>query len=98
MYAIALIRYRKSLDEVAAATDSHRAYLKELKAAGTLVASGPFEPRYGGAVILRVPDEGWAAKLEAIRDADPFVRGGTAQWELLGWNPVIGKEGLDGIA
>jgi uncharacterized protein YciI len=97
MYAIALIRYRKSLDEVAAATDAHRAYLKSLKEAGTLVASGPFEPRFGGAVILRVPDEGWAAALDAIRAGDPFVKGGVAQWELLGWNPVIGNEGLDGI-
>jgi uncharacterized protein YciI len=97
MYAIALIRYRKSLDDVVKATDGHRAYLKTLKDAGTLVASGPFEPRYGGAVILRVPDEDWAARLDAIRDGDPFVKGGIAQWELLGWSPVIGKEGLDGI-
>ena len=97
MYAIALIRYRKSIDDVVAATDAHRAYLKTLKEAGTLVASGPFEPRYGGAVILRVPDENWAARLDAIRDGDPFVKGGIAQWELLGWNPVIGREGLDGI-
>lgn len=97
MYAIALIRYRKSIDDVVAATDAHRAYLKTLREAGSLVASGPFEPRYGGAVILRVPDENWAAKLDAIREGDPFVKGGVAQWELLGWNPVIGKEGLDGI-
>jgi len=97
MYAIALIRYRKSIDDVVKGTDAHRAYLKTLKDAGTLVASGPFEPRYGGAVILRVPDEGWAAKVDAIRDGDPFVKGGIAQWELLGWNPVIGREALDGI-
>jgi len=97
MYAIALIRYRKSIDDVVKGTDAHRAYLKTLKDAGTLVASGPFEPRYGGAVILRVPDEGWAAKVDAIRDGDPFVKGGIAQWELLGWNPVIGKDGLDAI-
>lgn len=97
MYAIALIRYRKSLDDVVKATDGHRAYLKTLKEAGVLVASGPFEPRYGGAVLLRVPDAGWERKLEEIRDGDPFVKGGIAQWELLGWDPVIGKEGLDAL-
>jgi uncharacterized protein YciI len=97
MYAIALIRYRKSIEDVVAGTDAHRAYLKSLKEAGTLLASGPFEPRYGGALLLRVPDEGWAARLDAIRDGDPFVKGGIAQWEVLGWNPVIGKDGLDAI-
>ena len=51
MYALALLRYRVPLDVVEAATESHRAYLRELKAAGTLVVSGPFVPRTGGAYV-----------------------------------------------
>jgi uncharacterized protein YciI len=97
MYAIALIRYRKSIDDVVKGTDAHRAYLKSLKEQGLLVASGPFEPRYGGALILRLPDEGWAARLDALRAGDPFVKEGTAQWEVQGWAPTIGKDALDAI-
>jgi hypothetical protein len=31
----------------------------------------------------------------AIRDLDPYVLAGVAQWELLPWHPVSGKENLD---
>ena len=95
MYAIAIIRYRKPLEEVLKVVDEHRAYLRSLKAAGTLVTSGPFEPRFGGGLLLRLPDEGSDAALLAVRDGDPFVKHGVAQYELLPWLPNIGKEDLD---
>ncbi len=95
MYALAIIRYRKPLEEVLKTVDQHRAYLRALKAKGTLVASGPFEPRFGGALLLRLPDEGSDAALLAVRDGDPFVAAGVAQYELLPWLPNIGKEDLD---
>jgi uncharacterized protein YciI len=96
MYAIALIRYRKPIEEVIVHQDPHRAYLRELKAKGVLVASGPCNPRFGGILLLRVSDDDFKA-LDTIRDGDPFVQNGVAQYELLGWNPVIGKEDLDKI-
>jgi uncharacterized protein YciI len=95
MYAIAIIRYRKPLDEVLKVIEEHRAYSKELKARGVLLASGPFDPRYGGAFLLRVPDANSDAALDAVRDGDPFVKQGVAQYELLPWAPVIGKDELD---
>lgn len=73
----------------------HRAYLRELKAKGILLASGPLDPRHGGALLLRVPDEGSDAALLGVRDGDPFVRSAVAQYELLPWLPNIGKEDLD---
>jgi uncharacterized protein YciI len=97
MYALALVRYRKPLDEVLKVLDAHRAYLRALHEQGLIIASGPFEPRSGGALLLRVPDEGAAAALDAIRDGDPFTKTGCAQYELLPWAPVIGKERLDGL-
>jgi uncharacterized protein YciI len=97
-YAVAIIRYRRPLEDVIANTDDHRAYLKTLHAAGTLLASGPFDPRSGGALLLRLPDDNPAAALDAIRDADPFWQRGIAQYELLLWNPVIGREGLDTLS
>src|SRR5215217_289729 len=95
MYALAIIRYRRPLEQVLAVIDEHRAYLRELKSSGLLLASGPFEPRSGGALLLRVPDDAVQETLDRIRDGDPFTRTGTAQYELLPWAPVIGQEGLD---
>ena len=54
MYGLVLIRYRLPLEEVVKATEEHRAYLKELKAKGILLAAGPFDPRTGGAFLVRV--------------------------------------------
>ncbi|HET8715327.1 MAG TPA: YciI family protein [Holophagaceae bacterium] len=95
MYALAIVRYRKPLEEVLKVVEPHRAYLRELQAKGLLLASGPLDPRNGGALLLRVPDEGAAQALDAIRDGDPFIQQGCAQYELLPWLPNIGVEGLD---
>lgn len=98
MYALALIRYRRPVDEVLAATDDHRAYLKTLKERGVLVASGPLVPRFGGALLLHVagddPDAVQGA-LDAVRDGDPYWQRGLAQYELLPWAPGIGRDDLD---
>ena len=94
MYAVALIRYRVAVEQVIVYQDPHRAYLRELKAKGVLIASGPCNPRFGGILLLRVGDDDFKA-LDAIRDGDPFVQNGVAQYELLGWNVNIGKDDLD---
>ena len=95
MYAIALIRYRRPLDEVLTVLEEHRAYLRGLQAEGLLLASGPMEPRVGGAILLRVPDDDAHATLDRVRDGDPYVRAGMAQYELIPWAPVTGKDALD---
>ncbi|HYE79795.1 MAG TPA: YciI family protein [bacterium] len=95
MYAIAIIRYRRPLEEVLPVVDEHRAYLQSLLEQGILLASGPLVPRSGGALLLRVPDETFLAALDQVRDNDPFTIKGIAQYELLPWAPVIGLEGLD---
>jgi hypothetical protein len=38
--------------------------------------------------VLRVPDDNAAAALDAVRDGDPFFKGGFANYELVQWNPV----------
>ena len=78
MYALAIIRYRKPLEEVVKHTDAHRAYLQGLKQEGLLIASGPLVPRNGGALLLRVPDNETQATLDSIRDNDPYTRFGLA--------------------
>jgi len=95
MYALAILRYRKPLDEVLEVLDRHRTYLQTLKDQGLLLASGPLDPRNGGALLLRVPDDSVHASLDAIRDGDPFTVAGVAQYELMPWSPTIGIEGLE---
>jgi uncharacterized protein YciI len=97
MYAIAIIRYRRPLEEVMAVTEQHRSYLKELKDSGSLVASGPMEPRTGGVLLLNVPDDDVIGALDKIRDEDPYVTFGMAQYELIPWMVGIGREDLDKI-
>ncbi len=94
MYALIILRYRRPLDEIAARTEAHRSYLKFLQVEGILLASGPFDPRVGGALLVRLPDDDPAA-LDRIRDGDPFFQEGLANYELLPWKPVIGTELLD---
>lgn len=94
MYAMGIIRYRKPLEEVLVHQDAHRAYLRQLKDKGVLIAAGPMHPRFGGLVLLRVADDD-AKALDAVRDEDPFFQSGVAQYELIGWNAVIGKDDLD---
>ena len=94
MYAVALIRYRRPADEMIASQEPHRAYLRDLKAKGILLVAGPWIPRLGGMALLRVPDDDFKA-LDAVRDNDPWVQGGFAQYELLPWAPLIGKDELD---
>ena len=48
-----------------------------------------------GALLLRVPDEKAGTHLDRVRDGDPFVQTGTAQYEIWPWLPNIGKEDLD---
>lgn len=97
MYALAIIRYRRPLEEIAAVTENHRAYLRELKKQGVLIASGPFDPRFGGALLLRVKDDDVIGALDRIRDDDPFTKENLVQYELLPWNVMGGREELDRI-
>jgi len=95
MYALAIIRYRRPIEEVLVHYEAHRAYLQGLKAKGVLIASGPLEPRYGGALLLRVPDDAVETTLDAVRDGDPYWKAGVGQYELLPWNVRTGRTDLD---
>jgi uncharacterized protein YciI len=98
MYALAIVRYRRPLDEVdESVREAHREYLRELKRLERLIASGPFEPHFGGGFLLRVPDADGTEALDRIRDEDPFTKLKIAQYELLPWIVKTGVEDLDRI-
>ena len=95
MYGMVIVRYRRPVEEVLVHQEAHRAFQRKLKEDGVMLAGGPHEPRFGGMFLVRVPDENPQKALDAIRDADPYYQAGVAQYELLCWNVVIGKENLD---
>jgi uncharacterized protein YciI len=97
MYVLATLRYRVPIETVVQHTEAHRAYLRQLKDQGKLIASGPFDPRTGGALLLRLPDGTPWTEIAALRDGDPFVQFGVAQYDLQAWNVTIGKDALDGV-
>ena len=97
MYALAVIRYRCPVEDVLQHHAAHRQYLQELKKQGLLVCSGPLEPRFGGAALLRVPDDQMPGILDTIRDNDPYVKARVAQYEVMAWNVATGREDLDRI-
>lgn len=94
-YGLLIIRYRRPIEEIQAATPAHRAYLTSLVEARTIVASGPMDPRFGGVLLARIPDDDPQGALERIRDSDPFWQGGFANYELVVWNLTFGRDGLD---
>jgi len=92
--AIVLITYTAPMETVGEHTPAHRAYLAALNAQGKLLASGPFVPRTGGALLLRVADE---AEAKAILDGDPFKQRGVATHDLRVWAPTIGGDKLEAL-
>ena len=66
-----------------------------MKKQGILLASGPLDPRTGGALLLRVPDNDVIGTLDRVRDGDPFYKNKLAQYELMAWNVMAGVEGLN---
>jgi len=46
-------------------------------------------------LLLRIPDQAAHETLDRVRDDDPFVQTGTAQYEIWPWLPNIGKDDLD---
>ena len=71
----------------AAVRPEHRAFLRALLDAGTLIASGPFEGDTGALLLVRAESEDAVA---AVLDTDPFKLAGlVAERIIRGWEPVL---------
>jgi uncharacterized protein YciI len=67
---------------------AHIAYLRQLKARGALVLSGPFADRTGGMVLVSAASR---AEAESIADADPLVANRVDTYELREWLITDGR-------
>ena len=94
LYAFVALRYRFPLERIQQTVDRHRAYLRELLAQGNMIASGPFVPREGGGLLLRVEDE---AEIQAVLEKDPFQIERLVDTTIYKWAPNIGVEELDSL-
>jgi NADP-dependent 3-hydroxy acid dehydrogenase YdfG/uncharacterized protein YciI len=93
MFALVLITHTGSPDAVERHTEAHRAYLKSLYERGKLVASGPFAPRTGGALVLRVERK---EELADIVAGDPFHVHAVSTHDVRVWTPTQGADRLEG--
>lgn len=82
------LKYSVPLERILQTVDRHRAYLRELQGKGKLVASGPFEPRTGGALLIRAESE---AELQSMLDNDPFQQEKLVETTIYRWAPNIGS-------
>ena len=95
LYAIVVLKYRYPMERMQQTVERHRAYQRELLAQGKMIASGPFVPREGGALLLRVEDE---SEIQPIVEKDPFQVERLVDTTIHRWAPNIGVEGLESLA
>lgn len=79
------ILYRAPLDQIDATVAEHRQFLQKGYDAGTLLMSGPQNPRTGGILIAR------AESLEALQSFvknDPYNLKGLTEYRYTEFNPV----------
>jgi uncharacterized protein YciI len=92
MYAFITVKYEVPIERILQTVDRHRAYLRELHAAGRMVCSGPFVPRWGGALLLRIGSE---SEVQPVIDEDPFFVEKLASYSWVVWDPNIGQDALE---
>ena len=83
---IAILTYKKPLEEVDRFLQAHRDYLAEHYAAGDFIASGPQNPRIGGVIMLTAESRN---KVDAILACDPFNINGIADYQIIGFTPTM---------
>jgi uncharacterized protein YciI len=83
----AVIEYLPDPEQVQALRPRHREYLRGLKEAGQLFASGPFTDGSGALIIYEADTREQA---EELLTADPFHQAGIfIAWVIREWNQVM---------
>ncbi len=83
---IAILTYKKPLEEVDCFLRAHREYLAKHYAAGDFIASGPQTPRVGGVIMIKANDR---TAVEAIIAQDPFNINGIADYQIVEFTPTM---------
>ncbi|MEZ3577147.1 MAG: YciI family protein [Muribaculaceae bacterium] len=83
---IAILTYKKPLEEVDRFLQAHREYLAVHYAAGDFIASGPQTPRIGGVIMIKAENR---AAVDAIIAQDPFNINGIADYQIVEFTPTM---------
>lgn len=83
---IAILTYKKPLDEVDKYLQVHREYLAKHYAAGDFIASGPQTPRVGGVIMMKANSR---EAVKAIIAEDPFHINGIADYQVVEFTPTM---------
>ena len=83
---IAILTYKKPLEEVDRFLQAHREYLAEHYAAGDFIASGPQIPRVGGVILIKAENR---TSVDAIIAQDPFDINGIAEYQTVEFSPTM---------
>jgi uncharacterized protein YciI len=95
LYAFVALKYLAPMERIQQTVERHRSYLRELNAQGKMVCSGPFQPRTGGALLLRVNDP---SEIGPLLAKDPYHIEQLVEDTIYVWDPNIGREALDSLA
>lgn len=83
---IAILTYKKSLEEVDRFLQAHRDFLAEHYAAGDLIVSGPQNPRIGGVIMIK---SNCRTAVETLLAQDPFNINGIADYQIVEFTPTL---------
>ena len=88
---IAILTYKKPLEEVDRYLQAHRDYLAEHYAAGDFIMSGPQTPRVGGVIMMKGENR---TAVDAIIAQDPFKINGIADYQIVEFTPTMSCDPL----
>lgn len=83
---IAILTYKKPLEEVDKFLQAHRDYLAEHYANGNFIASGPQNPRIGGVIMIKAADR---SSVDSIISQDPFNINNIADYQIVEFTPTM---------
>lgn len=83
---IAILSYKKPLEEVDRFLQAHRDYLAKHYAAGDFIASGPQTPRTGGVIMIKAENR---AAVDSIIAQDPFNINSIADYQIVEFTPTM---------
>ncbi len=83
---IAILTYKKPLEEVDRFLQAHRNYLATHYAAGDFIASGPQNPRIGGVIMIKADD---SKDVNSIISQDPFYINDIADYQMVEFTPTM---------
>ncbi len=83
---IAILTYKKPLEEVDFYLQDHRNYLTSHYATGDFITSGPQNPRVGGVIMIKAENR---KAVDAIIAQDPFKINEIADYQIIEFTPTM---------